>query len=359
MIIVGKWSYSWYLWHWPLLAIGRSVALGEHDLFRDIALAGVALILSAATYRWIEEPIRQKRPWPFTLRGATVATGGLILVSISVLAVASRLMADARAENNVLVAAALAAQSDPAAYPADCAHFKLPFAGLAPIDTCTIGKSGRPLIVLWGDSHAHHFIPGLTDYVNREDLRLLPRVMGACPPVYLTASDVPNTLEATSCIRFNRAVIESLPLLKAAGASVIILAARWFVSEFWAPSEAAAYRALAGTVEDLRKAGLQVVVFADVPSYPYLVPQCIVRRGPGGCLRLRSEVNTERASVMRVLARITAAFPGVKVWDPIGEVCDEAHCLTMRQGVVLYRDSHHISASASRRMAESFPNFLQ
>jgi peptidoglycan/LPS O-acetylase OafA/YrhL len=359
MITVGKWSYSWYLWHWPLLAIGRSVALGEHDLLRDIVLAGVALMLSAATFRWVEEPIRRGRPWPFKLRGTTVATGAMILVSISVMAVSSRLVADANARSNLLVAAALAAQSDTVTLPVECAHFKLPFAGLAPIERCTMGNSEGPLVVLWGDSHAHHFIPGLVDVVNRERLRLLPRVMGACPPVTLTEGDISDTLEGSSCISFNRAVIESLPRLKVAGATVVILAARWFVSEFWAPSEAAAYRALAETVESLQKAGLQVVLFADVPGYSYSVPQCIVRKGPQGCRRPRPEVNNERASAMRVLAHITTAFPGVKLWDPIDEMCDEMHCMTVRQNHVLYRDSHHITASAARSMSDSMYKVLQ
>jgi hypothetical protein len=82
MVAVGKWSYSWYLWHWPLLAIGRAASLGIHSMARDFGLALSVLVLSAITYRWLEQPIRIKKPWPFANSRTTVVTGIFILVSV-------------------------------------------------------------------------------------------------------------------------------------------------------------------------------------------------------------------------------------------------------------------------------------
>ena len=98
LVTIGRWSYSWYLWHWPMLAIARSIDLGERGTLRDLTIAIVALIFSAATYRWVEEPIRRQRPWPFSRDSKTVFAGATILVSLALLAGAVQVLSNIRAQ---------------------------------------------------------------------------------------------------------------------------------------------------------------------------------------------------------------------------------------------------------------------
>ena len=57
---IGLLSYGFYLWHWPLLALGRYWGLGERDLGRDVLLGGVlALALAWLSYRYVEQPLRR------------------------------------------------------------------------------------------------------------------------------------------------------------------------------------------------------------------------------------------------------------------------------------------------------------
>jgi peptidoglycan/LPS O-acetylase OafA/YrhL len=51
----------------------------------DFALIIVALGLSALTYRFVEQPIRQRKPWPFAVSGQAIMTGFLILASVAAL----------------------------------------------------------------------------------------------------------------------------------------------------------------------------------------------------------------------------------------------------------------------------------
>jgi peptidoglycan/LPS O-acetylase OafA/YrhL len=59
MVAIGKISYPLYLWHWPLLSFARIFHRDEAPVVIRVALLGAAFILAAATYRWIERPIRE------------------------------------------------------------------------------------------------------------------------------------------------------------------------------------------------------------------------------------------------------------------------------------------------------------
>ena len=44
-------------------------------------------------------------------------------------------------------------------------------------------RPDRPTVVVWGDSHAWHHLPGLRAEANAQQVNLVAFVMGACPPV--------------------------------------------------------------------------------------------------------------------------------------------------------------------------------
>ncbi len=54
---LGRMSYAWYLWHWPLIGIGGVIDWNIGVTGR-LAWSGVALVLAWLTHRWIETPAR-------------------------------------------------------------------------------------------------------------------------------------------------------------------------------------------------------------------------------------------------------------------------------------------------------------
>ena len=74
---LGARSYSWYLWHWPMLVLPRMVFPDSHWV-APIAVP-VSLAVACVAYRWIEMPFRNAPvfamgPLP-TLAGAAAGLG--------------------------------------------------------------------------------------------------------------------------------------------------------------------------------------------------------------------------------------------------------------------------------------------
>src|SRR5215469_8697333 len=60
-VLVGKLSYSLYLWHFPLLAFAGYVSIGGASLPLRLAMIALSIILAYASWICIEQPVRQGR----------------------------------------------------------------------------------------------------------------------------------------------------------------------------------------------------------------------------------------------------------------------------------------------------------
>ena len=69
--IVGDWSYSLYLWHWPILVVAEEHVRHELTSVQTIALVGLTFVLSGLTYHFVETPFRVGVGWVGRLRGAS------------------------------------------------------------------------------------------------------------------------------------------------------------------------------------------------------------------------------------------------------------------------------------------------
>jgi peptidoglycan/LPS O-acetylase OafA/YrhL len=66
---IGKRSYAWYLWHWPLLAIVAARIGHPMTALQNLALCLIALGIGAASFALVEHPIHHsarlmtRTPW--------------------------------------------------------------------------------------------------------------------------------------------------------------------------------------------------------------------------------------------------------------------------------------------------------
>jgi peptidoglycan/LPS O-acetylase OafA/YrhL len=60
-VLVGKMSYSFYLWHFPLLAFAGYVSIAGASLAVGLAMIALSAALALASWVYIEQPVRQGR----------------------------------------------------------------------------------------------------------------------------------------------------------------------------------------------------------------------------------------------------------------------------------------------------------
>ncbi|MBC9224823.1 acyltransferase family protein [Aeromicrobium sp. 636] len=87
---IGLISYPLYLWHWPIIVFLRPGTTALDGVALDLVRVGLAVLLAWLTYRFIEAPIRGRRPMITSLRGVsrvvTVLAAPLVVAGAVVVA---------------------------------------------------------------------------------------------------------------------------------------------------------------------------------------------------------------------------------------------------------------------------------
>ncbi len=179
----GRISYSFYLWHWVLLAMVRSWYL-DRFLPRDALIGGVmSYLLAHLTYVYVEQPLRLgTTPWP-RLNHLRFRHG---LYAMLILYVLGNIEIFHPVALTLAQRQATRWSNDPVSMPSDC-HLASAGAPLASVDACSLGHPNDPIrILVWGDSHAGRLLPVIDLYSQNHPLRILLRSDSGCPPLFNT-----------------------------------------------------------------------------------------------------------------------------------------------------------------------------
>jgi peptidoglycan/LPS O-acetylase OafA/YrhL len=336
---VGRISYSLYLVHWPIAALFRYRLLRGPDPIEAVLMLALSLILAWLMWWLVEKPGR--------LPAGSGATGGttmrkrmgrLALVAGGFVALtglgAVMAVAGVPARFPDFVAAHTSAQAEWGG--PQCFNEKL--SRPIPWDErrCTRTHGPRHRILVWGDSFAAHYIPGLMRNAAARDADVLQYTFAGCPPVLAFGS-----LSRIGCSISNARVPAMLDRLHI---DTVVLAARWTDTPHHTLLQ------LHGTIAALKAHGARVYLIgqspefsADVQRIDYLSGQ---HRAPVGQWRISFD-----PAINRLLARESAHATFI---DPLAALCHGDLCPYRQGDTWLYGDYGHFSASGSLLAANKY-----
>jgi peptidoglycan/LPS O-acetylase OafA/YrhL len=375
---IGRLSYSWYLWHWPIL-----VVLPTQNVWLRLLLATAALVLAALTYRFVESPIRHRaglrdRPRRGLSLGAglsaTAAAAACALVVLPHSVAVGATQADLRvtlaaaANPGATLAQVIAASRDLDVLPANLrpkltsagrdrasvwdngCHVDVPVTD-APTG-CVFGDpTSTTTVVLFGDSHAAQWFPALDLISRQKHWRLISLSKSSC-----SAADVPlwhDTLKRryTECEAFHRSAIARITALKPA--LVVVGSSFNYRPANPEPDEGKQWKqAWDRTFAELTATGSKVAALADTPYMGQSVPECLGKpenqKHATNCRR--SLHSALRGPVQRQAFLSYAASGPIEIIDPVDWFCTDA-CPAVVGNTLVYRDSNHMTTSYSTAIA--------
>lgn len=391
MRAVGRISYSWYLWHWPVLVLAPEILGHSLGLAERVIAALLAAGLAWLTLRYLENPLRfspkiRNYPWRSLGVGA-VATAIAVVVGLGLLQVVPKSVGRGPAVPGlVLTATSVPAGSSVAAYDSAVAqtfaqvqtalatslnikavpsNLAPPLDGLfatreeytyhgclrMPEETgqpeCAMGDTISPdTVTLVGDSHASMWAPAFLSLAPQRHWRLELLAKGACPIMDIrVAGPIRHLVEQLQhCAQWRAEIIARL---KAERPRLVVMSVwrGYGIDETmtgFTGFDPAWLDAMTRTVRDLRDAGIQVLVLGPIPSPHANVPNCL-----SGHLNDASKCFLPRSAAVNqsgIAAEAAAVAAGGGEYADLSNLfCTQKRCPVIVGNALVYIDVSHMT----------------
>jgi peptidoglycan/LPS O-acetylase OafA/YrhL len=210
----------------------------------------------------------------------------------------------------------------------------------APPTGCVFGnRSGSFTIALVGDSHASALFPAVDWVARRQGARLLPFVKVACPFIDMRVVDPIIKREYTECASWNAAVLDRLASLHPD--LTIVAMSHWIYPLRAVDTTASRIGAAVGRM--LSQLRGRVVLLVDTPHASVDVPACLSKHVSD--IRPCATPRGVALSAHGVIERIAANAADVPTVDLAPAICPASPCAAVVGGMIVWRDSHHLTAT--------------
>ena len=375
MVSLGRISYSFYLWHWPLLVFWFITTNGSDHLWQRWLLLPLCWLLAWVGWRYVELPFTQGRlrRAPFVVPVLLVGAGMLLLTG---LVIWYHQGVPQRFAPATLHALDQSQEINP--FRGKCPLGPRDGAVLPDIHCFVEGAKVPNWWVVWGDSHADVAVPAIEQRARADGAEVYQAIFGGCGPL-TSASGLWRVRLAHGCVEFASDVLAWA--VREPHVRQVWILARWPVYVegtgfgrmddldwlMWSPraarfdadhAEATMLDDLEKTVGLLTRAGKRVVIAGPVPEQPESVTVCVLRGqlplvASGHCEVSRAQAEHRQARVNRVLRQVQQKYPGVvSIW-PAQWACDRAVCRGFDGATPLYSDDDHWTPEAFRHFLQS------
>jgi peptidoglycan/LPS O-acetylase OafA/YrhL len=339
---IGQYSYSLYLWHWPVLVLAAAAAPTVASRWpRALAVTLlVATPLAVVSYHLVEHPLRSSRWLAASPRRGLTMAGALIAVSIAA-SVVYGLVAHGGPLHAGRAAPVLGARDAAPALATDYVPSNLSpgldeaatsYQDCADPDACVGGApSGEILLEVFGDSHAKMWTEGFAALAERDGWRVRRTAEVGCPSFLYEPTGDP----VVDCDRYRDATFARL----ADDPPPVVVLANHSVG---------AYRRDASTWEQAVRDAIrrlpdasQVLVFAQSPDFTREVPTCLAQHldDTAACESARrGQLREMNDRLEEIVVEEGATFVDIEAW-----LCDDARCPVIAGNALLYRDKSHLT----------------
>jgi len=364
---LGDVSYATYLWHWPLIVLLPFALDRELTTVDKLVILLMTLVLAGLSTRFVEQPFRFA-PWSRALSTRAVLASTVVLSLVFVggsaavwttvqrsndaaLALAAERAAQAErcfgagagldpegcaefATTSLTPSPALARDDRHAAYSDSCIT---PTAGTE-VRTCEYGNVESDFrVAIIGDSHAANWFPAFDRLANERDWHLITHFKSACPESAAVKRNA--VLEAeTSCRAWNEQMATGDHIDAPYDLVVVSYSA---AADSYDDRKAAIYGFISAWQKYIDDGSIVVVMADNARNTPEVV-ECLVRNeaDPSACSVPFEQAYPGDDNMVAAAARIPDHAVVIETSDIF---CGDEVCNAAIGGVVVYRDSHHLT----------------
>lgn len=338
---LGKLSYGWYLWHWPMLVIGR-VLLPAPGLATDLALVAVALVTAQVSHTLIERPVREGMPFQRKTPNFAMALVVAVTCVLLIQKTGSAAMTEAGSERFKRL---MAARSDvPALYRANCDGWFYN----ASLMECQAGAAdGQQTAILLGDSHAGQWFTAVHEIMRSRGWKLVVMTKSACPIIDKDFFYARIGRMFTECGVWKQAAVRRIQEIRPA---LVIISN----SENYSFSDADWASGIQRILTPIADASGQLVIVRDTPNPGFSSPECLARQEWNPTLSWRPcSFDASRSlspAVLKAYQSVAATRPNIHIVDMSSLICAETPCQVRLGDLIKYRDANHLSDTFVRTL---------
>ncbi|UOO87927.1 acyltransferase [Vitreoscilla massiliensis] len=370
---LGKYSYSIYLWHWPVAFYGfYFVSVTEHIPYFKVWAIGSSLLLGALSYYGIERPSAK---WAKQHTQPHVFAG----IAVAMLTLIAGLQYVQQAQGFPQRIAAQTRQNFDYVVNSDPKRKQCHFASGVDVKFCQYGKGKQLKAIVWGDSHANAVVNAVATASEKNDGHILSWTSSSCPTVLGIQSQADSKFNCNRQLQRFFLEVQSYP--KETPIIVVNrLNAYLHGNNETQNGQPQTFVYTPYSLRNLQKfqgeiiQGYEQAICQLSQTHPVYVMQPIPEMGKnvlneelkysmilhqGLQMTVSKHQHLQRSNLALITNAQLAQRCGVKLLDPLPYLCDQKQCYGSRNNVPYYFDDDHLSLRGARRLAPLFEPLLK